>query len=146
MPVAGPCLKKLSLTNIFLVTQGNATSTEHRNAYLEIVRVDEIARTKTGERADHAKTFLVSLRNELLARDDHFIIELTHTYLPESYFMAICPRFMLPPSGPRSLVLRWKIGNTKKVPFSCLELKDQNNIFLPWTTIHTKDDSFKKCE
>ena len=101
MPVAGPCLKKLSLKNIFLVTQGKATSTEHRNAYLEIVRVDEIARTKTGERADHAKTFLVSLRNELLAKGDHFIIELTHAYLPESYFMAISPRFMLPPSGPR---------------------------------------------
>ena len=113
MPVARPQLEELNLWNIIIVTQGQATSPGHRKAYLEVVRVDDIARTKTGERGDEAKNLLVSLRNELLANSEQFIIELTHAYLPESYFMSMCPRYMTPPSGSRSLVLRWKIGNTK---------------------------------
>ena len=146
MPVARPQPKVLNLRNIIIVTQGQATSPGHRKAYLEVVRVDGIARNKTGERGDEAKNLLVSLRNELLGKSEQFTIELTHAHLPESYFMSMCPRYMTPPSGSRSVVLRWKIGNTKKMPFSCLELTDENNVFLPWTTVDAKEDGFKKCE
>ena len=82
MPVAGPQKEVLNLRNIILVTQRQATTPEHRKAYLEVVRVDGIAKKKTGERGKEAKNLLVSLRNQLLAKSEQFTIELTHAHLP----------------------------------------------------------------
>ena len=145
MPITGPCTKKLNVQNVLLVTQVNATTPKHREAFLEVFRVDDIAKNKTGKRSKEAKQFLSKLKDELLEKSDEMSIKRTHVYWPDSYFLAMCPRYMKPPGGSKSLILRWKIGNTKKFPFSCLELKDENGVFLPWTTIHTKFDGFKKC-
>ena len=57
MPVAGPSLKKLNLENIFLVTQRKATSTKHRDAFLEVVRVDDIERLKQENELKKRKIF-----------------------------------------------------------------------------------------
>ena len=134
------------MKNVLEVTQKKATTVEHRSAFQEAVRVFGIARNKKGKRAEDAALFLESLKRELLNRCGQIVIRSTHLYWPQEYFIAMGPRFMQPPSGTKSLMLRWKIGNTQQLPFSCLELRDANDVFMPWTTIHTKNDGFRKCE
>ena len=144
MPALSPNAQKLCVPNIIRVTQYSATTKPHRDAVLEVIRVYDIAK-QTGARGDEAREFLFDLKCELLACSDQIVINPTHSFLPDAYFFSISPRFMEVPDNPRALVLRWKLGNTKKAPFSCLELRDQNEVCLPWTTIDSREDGYKKC-
>ena len=145
MPATGPDVKKLNVDHLIMVTQGLATTTVHRDAFQEVVRVVDIAANKKGARGDEAKAILINLKSELLAQSLNIVIELTHTFIPDSYFLAMSPRYLTPPAGSQFSMLRFKIGNTKKLPFSCLELKDKNNIFLPWMTVDSKEGGHRKC-
>ena len=136
----------LNLYNIMLVTQKQAGTPEHKKAYQEVVRVDGIVKKRRGVLGQEAEEVLVLLANELLSYGVHFNIKLTHPYFPNIYFLAVCPRYMEPPSSATSVVLRWKMGKTIESPYSCLELVDKNRVFLPWFTVDTLDGGFKKCE
>ena len=146
MPFVRPKKKLLNLYNIMLVTQKDATTPAHRKAYQEVVRVDGIAKNRRGVLGKEAEELLLLLTKELLGDGVQFTIELTHPYFPVSYFLAVCPRYMDPPSSARSVVLRWKMGRTRELPYSCLELVDKNQVFLPWFTVDAKDGGFEKCD
>ena len=120
MPITAPCKKRLSLKNVLEVTQMKATTVDHRSAFQEAVRVSDIARNKKGKRAEEAKSFLESMKRELLRWPGKIVIKATHLYWPQAYFIAMSPRFMRPPSSAKSLMLRWQIGKDQQLPFSCL--------------------------
>ena len=144
MPALSPNAQKLCVSNIIRVTQYEATTKQHRDAVQEVTRVCNIAK-QTGARGEEAREFLFELRCDLLASSDQIVVNSTHSFLPDAYFSFISPRFMEVPDDPRALVLRFKLGNTKKAPFSCLELCDQNKVCLPWTTIDSREDGYQKC-
>ena len=144
MPALAPNAEKLCAENLIYVTQDLATTPRHRDVAAEVTRVSDIAK-QTGKRAEAAKAFLLKLKHELLVLGYQITVKSTHTFLPGAYFEAICPRYMDLPDHPRALVLRWKLGNTKRAPFSCLELVDANEVCLPWTTVHSGDEGYKTC-
>ena len=144
MPVLSPNAQKLCVSNIIRVTQYQATTELHRDAVQELIRVSNMAKQR-GSRGKEARDFLIELRCDLLAASDQIVVKSTHSFLPDAYFCFISPRFMEVPADPRALVLRFKLGNTKKAPFVCLELRDKNGICLPWTTIDSREDGYKKC-
>ena len=144
MPALSPNAQKLCVSNIMRVTQHEATTERHRDGVQELIRVLNISK-QTGGRGKEARKFLFELRCDLLASSEQIVVNLTHSFLPDAYFAFISPRFMEVPIDPRALVLRFKLGNTKKAPFSCLELLDENEVCLPWTTVDSKDDGYKKC-
>ena len=119
MPALAPNAKKLCVSNVIRVTQHEATTKDHYDAALELTRVFDISK-KSGNQGDVARDFLFKLRRDLLANSDQIIVNPIHSFIPEDYFDAICPRFMDLPDDPRALVLRWKLGNTKQSPYSCL--------------------------
>ena len=63
MPTRGPCQKKLNAENVLKVTQINAMKPEHRIAFLEIQRVENIAKNGDENRAEEAQKFLTRLKN-----------------------------------------------------------------------------------
>ena len=93
----------LNLYNIMLVTQQNVTSKEHKKAYQEVVRVFGIAQSRRGPLGDAAADFLLQLEQKLLGESMNFTIKLTHSYFPAGYFLAMCPRYMDPPSNARTV-------------------------------------------
>ena len=145
MPALAPNAQKLCVANVMLATQHEATGEVHRDAVKELTRVLNIS-NQTGTRGEEARKFLFQLRLDLLAAKDQIAVKFTHSLLPVAYFAFISPRFMEVPTDPRALVLRFKLGNTKKFPFTCLELLDKNEVCLPWTTVDSKKDGYKKCE
>ena len=144
MPPLAPNANKLSASNVIRVTQDKAATNEHYIAALELSRVFENSK-KAGNQGEVAKAFLFKLESDLLARSDEITVKRLHYFLPKEYFEAICPRFMDLPKDPRALLLRWKVGNTKAAPYSCLELLDPKKICLPWTTVHTRGDNYTTC-
>ena len=145
MPTVAPNAKMLSVSNVIRVTQEKATSKEHYQAALEFTRVFDNSK-KAGNQGELAKGFLFKLKNDLLKASDQITVKPLHSYLPKAYFDAICPRFMDLPDDPRALILRWKVGNTKLSPYSCLELLDPKKICLPWTTVHSSGDGYTTCD
>ena len=143
MPALAPNAQKLCVTNVMRVTQHEATTEDHRNVVQELIRVLNISK-QSGPRGEVARKFLYELKRDLLAASDQIVVKFTHSFLPVAYFAFISPRFMEVPTDPRALVLRFKLGNTKKAPFSCLELLDENEVCLPWTTVDLKDDGFRR--
>ena len=144
MPALAPNAQKLSVANILQVTQYDATTASHYEAVQELIRVTNMAKQQ-GSRGQVAKKFLSELRIALLAAGAEIVVKSKHSFLPDAYLCFISPRFMEVPDDPRALVLRFKLGNTKKAPFVCLELRDKNGTCLPWTTIDSREDGYKKC-
>ena len=122
MPFKGAKEEILNLHNIMQVTQGElVTSKEHKKAYQEVVRVYDIAEKRRGALGEAAAKFLLQVTQALLGESMKFTIKLTHSF-SEGYFLAMCPRYVDPPSNARSVILRWKMGQTQDQPYSCLEL------------------------
>ena len=94
MPFKGAKVDLLNLYNIMLVTQKNATTTAHKKAYQEVVRVDGIAKSRRGALGDEIAEFLLLLEKELLGKGMRFAIKLTHPYFPVGYFLSMSPRYM----------------------------------------------------
>ena len=145
MPALAPNAEKLCVANIMLVTQHQATSDNHLKAVKELKRVLNISE-QDDDRGEVARKFLLQLELDLLAAKDQIVVKFKHSLLPVAYFAFISPRFMEVPVTPRALVLRFKLGNTKKYPFTCLELLDKNQVCLPWTTVDSKKDGYQQCE
>ena len=144
MPATGPNETILNVNHLIEVTQRSATTTAHRNAFKEVVRIVNLADNDKGARGKNSRKCLTKLKSELLAHVD-VGIELTHFNIPDAYFAAMSPRYLKPPPGSRFSMLRIKIGHTRKLPFTCLELLDRNDTFLPWITVDSKDGGYKKC-
>ena len=144
MPFKGAKKEILNLYNILQVTQGEkVTTNEHKIAYQEVVRVVDIAEKRRGALGKAAADFLRDLTQAILGYSRDFTIKLTHSF-SEGYFLAMCPRYVDPPSNARSVILRWKMGQTQDQPYSCLELM-KNQVYLPWFTVDVKEDGFQKC-
>ena len=147
MPAAWPNVDKfLNVANLIDVTQFNATSKEHRDTFGEIIRVADIAENNDGVRGAAAVEVLKDLKDSLLAKFEDIVIENHHAILPEEYFVALNPRFLNPPKGSKFSMLRIKLGNTKKLPYSCLELRSKEGTYLPWMTVDAKESGYLKCD
>ena len=132
MPFKGAKEEILNLYNIMQVTQGEkVTSKEHKKAYQEVVRVFDIVQKRRGALGEAAADFLLQVTQALLGESMNFTIKLTHSYFPEGYFLAMCPRYVDPPSNARSVILRWKMGQTQDQPYSCLESVSYTHLTLP---------------
>ena len=118
MPIRGPCAKRLSVENVIKMTQSYATTPDHRTTYLEIVRVQKIANSGENKRATEAQEFLRKLKHELLIRSEEIVVKDTHAYWPSAYFLAMTPRYMKVPEGPKSVCLRWKVSNDNDHSFT----------------------------
>jgi hypothetical protein len=146
MPATGPNVEKfLNVDNLIMVTQSYATTRVHRDTFHEVARVVGIAANKEGARGEEAEEVLNNLKNNLLAQSVNIVIEQTHACIPKEYFVAMSPRYLTPPPGSQFSMLRLKIGNTKRLPYTCLELQSKNNTFLPWMTVDSKESGHHKC-
>ena len=146
MPATWPNVDKfLNVANMINVTQYCATTSKHRETYQEITRVSGIAVTNDGVRGATAVEVLNDLKNSLLAEPDDVVIENIHVDIPEEYFVALNPRFLKPSEGSQFSMLRLKIGNTKKLPYTCLELRSKEGTFLPWMTVDATQSDHHKC-
>ena len=139
-----PCPIKLSVGSILTVTQMCPTSKEHRIVNQEMLRVQNIIDGKNAERTELAQSFITQLTMDVMKCSAMMYVKTTHPYWPSAYFEIMSPRFMQPPSADGAAWLRWKAGSSKKLPYTCLEVRNSLGKCLPWTTIH--EPSFHACD
>ena len=145
MPASVPDEEEFNGVELILVTQLAATQPIHRITYKEVARITDMAKNRKGILGEKAKEALRRVKSEVLAHSMEIVIKWKHSFLPDSYFQAISPRYLRQPEGSRFSMLRFKIGNTKRMPFTCLELRNKSDICLPYMTIDSKEGGHQKC-
>ena len=124
MPATVPDEEQFNGVELIFVTQFWATKPVHRVTYKEVARITDMAKNRKGILGEKAKEALRRVKSEVLANSMVIVIKWKHSFIPDSYFQAICPRYLRQPAGSRFSMLRFKIGNTKSMPFACLELRN----------------------
>jgi len=145
MPATVPDEEEFNGVELILVTQLAATQPIHRATYKEVARITDMAKNRKGKLGEKAKEALRRVKSEVLASSTEIVIKWKHVFIPDSYFKSISPRYLRQPAGSRFSMLRFKIGNTKRMPFTCLELRNKSGTCLPYMTIDSKEGGHLKC-